>query len=61
MTLQDSAGETYTFRVYDRVTVRPEDYWVTYPGPGKTVVSLQTCDPIPTFENRLIVRAELLS
>ena len=61
LTLRDYTGETYTFRVYDRLTVRPEDYWVTYPVPGKTVVSLQTCDPIPTFENRLIVRAELVT
>ena len=60
LTLRDYTGETYTFRVYDRPTVRPEDYWVTYPVPGKPVVSLQTCDPIPTFENRFIVRAELV-
>ena len=60
LTLRDSAGKEYTFSVYDLLTVQPEDYWVTYPIPGKTVVSLQTCDPIPTFENRLIVRAELV-
>lgn len=60
LTVRDYTGETYAFRVYDRMTVRPEDYWVTYPVPGKTVISLQTCDPIPTFENRLIVRAELV-
>jgi sortase A len=57
--IRDSAGETYAYRVYDMLTVRPADYWVTYPVDGKTVVSLQTCTPIPTFENRLIVRAEL--
>lgn len=56
-----SAGGRYTFRVYDRLTVRPEDYWVTYPVPGKTVVSLQSCTPYPTFENRLVVRGELMS
>jgi sortase A len=56
----DQADEEYTFRVYDRMTVRPEDYWITYPVPGKTVISLQTCTPIPTFENRLIVRGELV-
>ncbi len=60
VTIRDSAGKEYTFRVHDFLTVRPEDYWVTYPIPGKTMVSLQTCDPIPTFENRLIVRAELV-
>lgn len=58
--LRDSAGKEYTFRVYDLLTVRPEDYWVTYPVPGKTVISLQTCVPIPTFEKRLIVRGELI-
>lgn len=59
--LKDKKGKAYTFRVYDRMTVRPEDYWVTYPVPDKTVISLQTCTPIPTFENRLIVRGELVS
>lgn len=58
--VRDSADKNYTFRVYDSLTVRPEDYWVTYPVPDKTVISLQTCDPIPTFEKRLIVRAELV-
>jgi sortase A len=28
---------------------------------GMTVVSLQSCTPIPTFENRLVVRGELVS
>lgn len=56
-----SAGKRYTFRVYDRLTVRPEDYWVTHPVPGKTVVSLQSCTPYPTFENRIVVRGELMS
>ena len=54
----NQAGEEFTFRVYDRLVVRPEDYWVTYPVQDKTIVSLQTCTPIPSFEKRLIVRAE---
>jgi sortase A len=58
--VEDSAGKEYIFRVYDLLTVRPADYWVTYPVPGKTVISLQTCVPIPTFEKRLIVRGELV-
>ena len=58
--LKSADGRTYTFRVYDRLTVEPDDTWVTYPVEGKTVVSLQTCVPIPTFENRLIVRGELV-
>jgi len=56
---KDQADNEYNFKVYDRVTVKPEDFWVTYPIPGKTTISLQTCTPIPTFENRLIIRGEL--
>jgi sortase A len=59
--LEDKEGQEYTFRVYDLMTVEPNDYWTTYPVEDKTVVSLQSCTPIPTFENRLIVRGELVS
>lgn len=58
--IDDSDGRRYTFRVYDRLTVEPDDYWVTYPVDGKTVVSLQSCIPFPTFQHRLIVRGELV-
>jgi sortase A len=59
--IEDKEGRRYTFRVYDRLTVEPDDYWVTYPVEGMTVVSLQSCIPIPTFEYRLVVRGELVS
>lgn len=59
--IDDKDGNRYTFAVYDVLTVEPGDYWVTYPVEDKTVVSLQGCTPIPTFENRLIVRGELVS
>ena len=53
-------GEEYIFRVYDRMTVRPVDYWVTYPEDGRTIISLQTCTPAPSFKDRLVVRGELV-
>ena len=59
--IEDKDGQRYTFRVYDLLTVEPNDYWTTYPVDGKTVVSLQSCTPIPTFKHRLIVRGELVS
>ena len=59
--VEDPTGERYVFRVYDRMTVQPTDYWVTYPEDGRTIISLQTCTPVPTFENRLVVRGELVS
>ncbi len=59
--VEDKEGRRYTFRVYDLMTVEPNDYWTTYPVEGRTVVSLQSCTPIPTFENRIVVRGELVS
>jgi sortase A len=59
--IEDKGGQEYTFRVYDLMTVEPGDFWVTYPVEGKTVISLQSCTPIPTFEHRLVVRGELVS
>jgi LPXTG-site transpeptidase (sortase) family protein len=58
VTLRDSRGETYRYRVYERLIVDPNDFWVTQPVRGKDIVSLQTCYPEPTFEKRLIVRAQ---
>ena len=59
--IEDRKGQRYTFVVYDLMTVEPNDYWATYPVEGKTVISLQSCTPIPTFENRLIVLGELVT
>lgn len=59
--IEDKDGRRYTFRVYDLMTVEPNDFWTTYPVEGSTVISLQGCTPIPTFENRLVVRGELVS
>jgi sortase A len=58
--LKSADGRRYAFEVYDRMTVEPDDTWVTYPVEGKTTVSLQSCTPVPTFEHRLIVRGELV-
>ena len=61
VTLHDADGKRYDYRVYQRLVVDPTDYWVTRPVPDKqNIVSLQTCWPEPTFEKRLIVRAELV-
>ena len=59
--IKGADGRRYAFRMYDRLTVEPDDFWVTYPVEGRTVVSLQTCTPVPSFENRLVVRGELVS
>ena len=61
ITLRDADGETYDYRVYERLVVDPTDVWGKKPVVGKdNIVSLQTCWPEPTFEKRLIVRAQLV-
>jgi sortase A len=56
--VKDRAGRTYAYRVSDTFLVDPTDQWVTGQVRGKDLLTLQTCTPIPTFEKRLIVRAE---
>jgi sortase A len=41
--LEDSNGTVYTYRVTEIFAVKPSDYWVTKPVPGRDVISLQTC------------------
>ena len=47
--VKDRERKGYTFKVYDRTTVWPEEFWITCPVPDKTTISLQTCTPIPAF------------
>jgi sortase A len=58
ITLRDRDGRSYNYRVIDTFTVSPEESWVTGRVSGRDLLTLQTCTPIPTFEHRLIVRAE---
>jgi sortase A len=58
LTLRDSQGGRYHYRVIKRFVVGPEDRWITGRVRGRDMLTLQTCTPIPTFEKRLIVRAE---
>ena len=60
VTIRDASGETYEYRVYERMIVDPDDVWVTKPVEGKKVITLQTCWPEPSFEKRLIVRAQIV-
>ncbi len=55
--LKDSRGRTYEYRVTGSFLVGPNESWVKDAVPGRDMMSLQTCTPIPTFEKRLIVRA----
>ncbi len=56
--LKDRAGRSYRYRVSEVLVVDPTDSWVMGQVRGRDMVTLQTCTPIPTFEKRLIVRAD---
>lgn len=60
ITLKDSTGKEYAYRVTGQMVVGPENIQVTNPVAGKSIVSLQTCT-LPDFANRLIVQGELVS
>ena len=56
--LEDREGGRYEYRVIETFVVDPDDNWVTGRVRGRDLLTLQTCTPIPSFEKRLIVRAE---
>jgi sortase A len=56
--LRDREGTRYRYRVSETFEVDPEDVWVMGQVRGRDMVTLQTCTPMPTWEKRLIVRAD---
>jgi sortase A len=56
--LKDRSGNTYEYEVSEVFLAEPDDSWVMGQVRGRDMVTLQTCTPIPTFEKRLIVRAD---
>jgi sortase A len=58
VTLKDRDGKSYKYRVIESFVAKPNDSWVMGEVRDRDLLTLQTCTPIPTFEKRLIVRAE---
>jgi sortase A len=58
--LKDAAGDRYTYRVFRKFIVGPNQVSVTAPLPGRNIVSLQTCT-LPDYSERLVVQAEKVS
>jgi sortase A len=56
--LKDRQSRTYRYRVSEVFVTAPTDTWVMGQVRGRDMLTLQTCTPIPTFEKRLIVRAD---
>ena len=58
--LEDRSGISYRYRVSEVFVTDPRDVWVMGQVRGRDMVTLQTCTPYPTFQKRLIVRADRL-
>jgi sortase A len=56
--LKDRAGNSYRYRVSEVLITDPTDVWVMGQVRGRDMLTLQTCTPYPTFQKRLIVRAD---
>ena len=56
--LKDRDGKRYAYRVSESFVVEPNDSWVMGRVGGRDMVTLQTCTPIPSYDKRLIVRAD---
>jgi sortase A len=56
--LKDRTGRTYEYRVSETFQADPADSWVMGQVRGRDMLTLQTCTPFPTFQKRLIVRAD---
>ena len=56
--LKNRDGEAYRYRVSEAFVTDPTDVWVMGQVRERDMVTLQTCTPYPTFDKRLIVRAD---
>jgi sortase A len=56
--LRDRQGQRYEYQVTETFITDPTDSWVMGQVRGRDMVTLQTCTPIPSFEKRIIVRAD---
>lgn len=52
-------GKRYNYKVFDKTVTKPSDISFFTNRYDKPVLTLQTCDPPGTLNNRLIVRAQL--
>ena len=56
--LTDSEGRRFTYKVFEKRVISPDDVGILRPTKGKNIISLQTCT-LPDYSHRLIVRGEL--
>ena len=59
ISLKDSAGDEYYYRITKQVVVPPDNVEIMEPVPGESVISLQTCT-LPDYSERVVVQGELV-
>ena len=56
--LTDAEGTRYTYEVFKKRVISPDQVGILRPTKGKNIISLQTCT-LPDYSHRLIVQGEL--
>lgn len=51
----------FVYEINEIKIIRPWEFDPFTSDPGKSLLTLFTCDPIPSFENRLLITGELIS
>jgi sortase A len=57
--LTDSEGTRFTYEVFGKRVISPDEVSILRPAKGKNIVSLQTCT-LPDYSQRLVVQGELV-
>lgn len=55
------SGREAMYRVEDTFVVAPEDIWITYDIPGRSLLTMFACHPKGSARQRIVVRAVLLA
>ncbi len=59
ITLKNSAGKEFVYKVFKQTVVKPSNIDIMNPVDGESIVSLQTCT-LPDYTERLIVQGKLV-
>jgi LPXTG-site transpeptidase (sortase) family protein len=57
----DGSGFPVMYRVDETIIVSPEDIWITYDMPGRSLLTLFACHPEGSARQRIVVRASLVA
>lgn len=57
----DGSGFPVMYRVDETFVVEPEDMWITYDIPGRSLLTMFACHPMGSSSQRIVVRSSLVA